>query len=888
MRNESNATSSGASDVKGDKLYVINGPMGGHVFNLKEEITIVGRAYDCNIQIKDSSISRRHVEIIRRGDMFLVKDLKSRNGTWINGISIAAGNEIEVAEGVPIALGETFISLGKEYFGGISPNEYSIDLSGREGERTKNLLYKDRRITDRENLELIYEVSTILMQSLDINEICKKILESLFNCLKRVDGGAVLLIDENTGEIKEITARTKKKNIKLDFSRTIVNRVINDGKAIAMSDTSHEDVTNLSDSIGKMRIRSIMCVPLISKAATRGVIYVHSVGRPNAFRKDDLFLLTGLSSPAALAIENALLYSESRRAQEALEALNSELEQRIKGRTAELSASNALLKKEVAEHRETEEALSKSEESYRFLVENANDIIYKADSTGHFTFFNPIAVKATKYSEQELTGKHFTELMRQDYCEKAEKFYVLQSVNKTPSTYYEFPMITKDGEEVWLGQQVQLIIEANQVIGVHAIARDITGRKRAEKALQYRIEFEKLITSISTQFINLPTDEIDEGTNRALKEIGEFSGADRSYLFLFFEDGRKMVNTHEWCAEGVEPYIEKLKRLSVDAFPWWTDRLRQFEIIDIAKVDELPSEAHAEKERLKSQGVQSLVVVPMVSSGSLLGFLGFDWVREQKTWTDDIIALLKILGEIFVNVLERKRAEEVLKESGKKLRFLSSHLLTVQEKEQRRISLELHDDLGQSLAVLKLHLQSIHEKMPQENRTIKKDLAASLNSVDQIIESVRRLSRDLSPSILEDLGLSAALRWLVREFKERFKIKFTSSIPEIDNLFPREGQTLIYRIFQEAFTNIGKHAQANHVSVVIKKEERRVSFLVEDDGIGFDVEKQDVLDHTEKGMGLSAMDERVRMLGGQLEVSSQRNQGTTISFIIPIEKGGNR
>ena len=713
MKNQSDLKSSGASDVKGDKLYVINGPMGGHTFDLKKEITIVGRASDSDIQIKDSSISRRHAEIVRRGDMFLVKDLKSRNGTWINGISIAAGNEIEVTEGVPIALGETFISLGKEYLGDISPHEYSIDLSGRKGERTKNLLYKDRRITDREKLELIYEVSTILMQSLDINEICEQILESLFSCLKRIDGGFILLINENTGEIKEITARArkKKKNIKIDFSRTIVNRVISNGKAIAMSDTSREDEINLSDSIGKMRIRSIMCVPLISKSATRGVIYVHSVGRPNAFRKDDLFLLTGLSSPAALAIENALLYSESRRAQEALEALNSELEQRIKGRTAELSDSNALLKKEVAEHRETEEALSKSEESYRFLVENANDIIYKADSTGHFTFFNPIAVKATKYSEQELTGKHFTELMRQDYRKKAERFYVLQIVKKTPSSYYEFPMITKNGEEVWLGQQVQLIIEANQVLGVHAIARDITGRKRAEKALR---------------------------------------------------------------------------------------------------------------------------------------------------------------------------------ESRKKLRFLSSHLLTVQEREQRRISLELHDDLGQSLAVLKLHLQSIHDKIRQDNRTIKKDLAASLNSVDQIIESVRRLSRDLSPSILEDLGLSAALRWLVREFEERFKIKFTSSIPEIDNLFPREGQTLIYRIFQEAFTNIGKHAQANHVSVVIKKEARRVSFLVEDDGIGFDVEEQNVLDHTEKGMGLSAMDERVRMLGGQLEVSSQGNQGTTISFIIPIEKGGKR
>jgi hypothetical protein len=235
MRNQTDLKSPGASDVKGDKLYVINGPMGGHVFNLMKEITVVGRASDSDIQIRDSSISRRHAEIIRRGGIFLVKDLKSRNGTWVNGISIATGNEIEVAEGVPIALGETFISLGKEYLGDISPNEYSIDLSGRrKGERTKDLIYKDRRITDREKLELIYEVSTILMQSLDINEICEQILESLFSCLKRIDGGVILLINDDTGEIKEITARTKKKNIKFDFSRTIVNRVINDGKAIAM------------------------------------------------------------------------------------------------------------------------------------------------------------------------------------------------------------------------------------------------------------------------------------------------------------------------------------------------------------------------------------------------------------------------------------------------------------------------------------------------------------------------------------------------------------------------------------------------------------------------------------------------------------------------------
>ncbi|MCD6298554.1 MAG: response regulator [Deltaproteobacteria bacterium] len=208
--------------------------------------------------------------------------------------------------------------------------QYSINISGPEGSDNQNLLYKDRSITDRERLERIYEVSTFLMQSLDINEISEKIMDSLFYCLKRIDSGSILLVDDKQ-QLKEIIAkgRNTKKRTKMDYSRTIVNRVLRQGKAIMMSDTSRENEENLSDSIALKRIKSIMCVPLISKSKIRGAIYVHSVNVPTGFEKDDLYFLTGLSSPAAVAIENALLYSERRQAEKELRKARDELGYRV-------------------------------------------------------------------------------------------------------------------------------------------------------------------------------------------------------------------------------------------------------------------------------------------------------------------------------------------------------------------------------------------------------------------------------------------------------------------------------------------------------------------------------------------------------------------------------
>jgi signal transduction histidine kinase len=194
--------------------------------------------------------------------------------------------------------------------------------------------------------------------------------------------------------------------------------------------------------------------------------------------------------------------------------------------------------------------------------------------------------------------------------------------------------------------------------------------------------------------------------------------------------------------------------------------------------------------------------------------------------------------------------------------------------------------LGQALMVLKLQLKSMEKKLPKDQIALKEECEHTLQYVNQIIDNVRRISRDLSPFILEDLGLSAALRWLVGDFTKHYNLESSVDIPELNALFPRETQIIIYRIFQEALTNIGKCADATHLSIAMKKQSDNVSFLVEDNGKGFDVEKASMKDGTVKGLGLTAMDERVRMLGGSLALWSRRGKGTRISFAIPTNKKG--
>ena len=329
------------------KLFISKGPEQGRSFVLDSRTAQIGRGAGNQICLNEPSVSRNHAKIYMEDDQYFIEDIQSRNGTWINGNIIESGVRIQVQAGVPIAIGNVLVSLGKKCTPDRLPNEYSISVQPPGGNSQKPSTAAERRAKQKKELELIYDISVGLMGSLDLNELCGKVLDSITGLLKRIDSGFIFLFDPDSGKLNNIASRSKEgpTGDAPRHSRSLVRRAVKEGKAVMMLDTSVENKADLSDSMQKIGIKSVICVPLVGRMGTRGAIYLQSVSVAHGFRKDDLLFLTSLSTPIALAIENALLYARSRRAEERLQKASDELKQQVMNRTSELKRAKDGLKK---------------------------------------------------------------------------------------------------------------------------------------------------------------------------------------------------------------------------------------------------------------------------------------------------------------------------------------------------------------------------------------------------------------------------------------------------------------------------------------------------------------------------------------------------------------
>ncbi|MDH4157123.1 MAG: PAS domain S-box protein, partial [candidate division Zixibacteria bacterium] len=310
---------------------------------------------------------------------------------------------------------------------------------------------------------------------------------------------------------------------------------------------------------------------------------------------------------------------------------------------------------DVTESRRAREALQESEEKFRSLAESTSASIFIYKGSG-IIYANPTMEKVTGYSREELLQMPFWELVRPDRQEAIRNLVTARQRGETLPPSSEFPYVTKAGEERWCDVS-GCTIEYGGEKAYLATAFDITDRKRAEETLHYRLALEELVATISTHFIHLSLEAIDEGINHSLRSIGLATEVDRSYVFLFSEHNTRASNTHEWCADGVEPLKEALADLETARLHWWMDRLHRLESIYIPRVADLPDDGASDIRTLKRQSLKSLVAVPMVYRGTLIGLLGLDSTTRPKEWSDEDITLLRMVGEIFVNALQRKQAE---------------------------------------------------------------------------------------------------------------------------------------------------------------------------------------------------------------------------------------
>lgn len=563
--------------------------------------------------------------------------------------------------------------------------------------------------------------------------------------------------------------------------------------------------------------------------------------------------------------------------------------------------------RDITDRKTNEKALLESEEKYRSVVDNIKEVIFKTNRNGFLNFLNPAWTELTGYTLKESLGRNFLEFI----CPEDRHFLqkVLKNLIKGKETFYrtELRYLTKSGSLRWFSVHVTLLWDAHTLVGSFGTLNDITEQKCAEHKLKYRIEFENLITNLSTKFINLAANEIDTEVNHALQEVGIFCNVDRSYLFLISEDKSYLKNTHEWCADGIERQIQNLQKVPICQVQWLMDKLERFENVYVPLVADLPPEASLEKQHLQAQNIQSLIVVPMVCGRTLMGFLGCDSVRAPKTWLDQSISLLKMVAEMLANTLERQRSEKELQrvaEAAEAANHAKSLFLA-------NMSHELRTPLNAIIG----YSEIIKEEA--------EDLGYC--EINSDLDKIRSAGHHLLSLINDILDISKIEAGRMDLYIEEFDIAML--IDEITNTIlplvqknqnilevvcePAIGTmkadiTKVRQVLLNLLSNAAKFTENGTITLMAKIEHHRgdslnssavgcdVVFIVSDTGIGIASEQLETIfepftqadiSTTRKyggtGLGLAIGQRFCQMMGGKISVTSEWGVGSQFTVVLP-------
>ena len=506
---------------------------------------------------------------------------------------------------------------------------------------------------------------------------------------------------------------------------------------------------------------------------------------------------------------------------------------------------------EIAERKQAEEVLHLS----RFCIDKAGVGIYQSDENGTIFSVNEYACNSLGYSKDELCSLTIFDI---DPEITPEKMLALKELlDETGSATHYSTHRRKDGSTFPVEITANIIDFRGKRYGISFI-NDITERKRAEETLQQA--YDELEHRVA-----LRTRELMQA-NAALRESEEkyrlIAENSNDWIYLINPDGK---------FQYVSPSSERMTGYA--AVEFMNNPLLFLDIIHPDDKERVESHNQSERKETKSGHLEYRIITKQ---------------GERRWIMHSCLPVYNDQGEYIGrsgtnrDFTERKHAEDTL-------RLLSSRLLTSQEEEQRRIAMELHDQTGQDILFLKLQLQALKKRLREDQDHLRKEYDKVLALTDRIIEDVRRLAHGLSPSQLQSLGLYSAVKALIQTFSEKTRIRIHHDVEALEKGFGSETEIVLYRIFQEALTNIYKHAQAKTIRIGVCRQGNTLSISIKDDGRGFVPCRYRTDEPTvSRGMGLSALELRSRMIGADLKISSQPGHGTEINLIMPVKGNGER
>jgi len=314
---------------------------------------------------------------------------------------------------------------------------------------------------------------------------------------------------------------------------------------------------------------------------------------------------------------------------------------------------------------------NKNKRNFQRIFDNHPDLMCQWLENGQLTYINDAYCHVFNKTKEELINKSHLDNIHPDDREK-----ILTHINtfneKNTHARIILRLNNADGHTRWFQFNDHYIFNEKTNQGeIFSTGRDITDLIKTEKELQSRVSFEQLITKLSSNFINAPPDDIDDHINELLAEIGELINVDRSYIFILDQEKNTITNAYEWCADGIEPQMDTIHNFPTDQLQWWMPKLLQFEVINIPNTAEMPPKAAEEKKIFLEQGIKSLLNVPLVNAGKLLGFLGFDSVKEMRNWSEDEETILRIVGGIVGSAILQKRNQQELNQRTQYLENLN-------------------------------------------------------------------------------------------------------------------------------------------------------------------------------------------------------------------------